>query len=116
NIAPGNIEVKFNDDPFIAQLVVFGDAEKYLTAGVWVHPEAIEKKLGKSASLDEIKSFIKPRIEAVNGELAKHETIKDFLVLQEPLSVENGFLTPTLKVKRNLVYQEFGPRISELYK
>lgn len=116
NIAPGNIEVKFNDDPFIAQLVVFGDAEKYLTAGVWVHPEAIEKKLGKSASPDEIKSFIKPRIEAVNGELAKHETIKDFLVFEEPLSVENGFLTPTLKVKRNLVYQEFGPRISELYK
>jgi len=115
NISPGNIEVKFNDDPFIAHVVVFGDGEKYLTAGVWIHVDAVANKVGVSASDEEVKNFIRPRVEKVNAELAKYETIKDFVIFRNPLTVENGFLTPTLKVKRNLVYQTFGEELSRLY-
>jgi long-chain acyl-CoA synthetase len=115
NISPANIEVKFNDDPFIAHVVVFGDGEKFLTAGIWVHEAPLLAKLGENATDSEIKAFIMPRIERVNAELARYETIKDFVVFRNPLTVENGFLTPTLKVKRNAIYAEFGDHIAKLY-
>jgi len=104
NVAPANIELRFRDDPDIAHVVVYGDSQKYLVAGVWLHP---------TSRADEAK--VQSRIDAVNAELARYETIKKFALIEEPLSVENGLLTPTMKVKRKKVYERFGERLAALY-
>jgi len=115
NISPVAIENRFMDDPYFAHVVAFGDGEKYLVAGVWPNEEAIDAKLGEDISDEEVYAFLKPRIEKVNAELPSYQTLKDFAVVREPLTVENGFLTPTLKVKRKKVYEAYGDRMQALY-
>ena len=115
NISPVKIEQKFDDDPYIAHLVVYGDGKKYLVAGVWPNMETMEDKLGEAPGEQAIRSLIEPRIEQTNAQLARYETIKKFTIIDEPLTVDNGFLTPTLKVKRPKVYEAFREEFEELY-
>ncbi|MEZ4460214.1 MAG: AMP-binding protein [bacterium] len=115
NISPVNIEERFMDDPYFAHVVVWGDGESYLVAGVWPNEAAISAKLGDPSEA-ELHAFLAPRIEKINSELARYETIKKFVVIREPLSVEAGYLTPTLKVKRKQVYATFSERVMPLYR
>lgn len=110
NVAPTNIEVLFQDDPLIDHVVVYGDGQKYLVAGVWPN-EAAAVDLGA----EQIRTEVQARVDAVNRTLASFETIKKFALFDEPLTVEGGLLTPTLKVRRKAVYERFGPALALLY-
>lgn len=103
NIPPANIERRFENDPAIERVVVYGDGKKYLVAAVW------------PTRSDTDHADIAARIDAVNATLARFETIKRFVVIDEPLSVENGLLTPTLKLKRKKVYERYADRLEALY-
>src|SRR6185437_6813780 len=100
NVPPANIEIRFKDDPLIAHLVVYGEAQRYLVAGIWLHE-------GKVLS-EETRALIQKSVDAVNGQLPSYETIKKFVVIDTPLSVEAGLLTSSLKVRRKKVYETFG--------
>ena len=102
NIAPANIEVRFKDDPALEHVVVYGDNKKYLVAGVWPAPGATREAIDRA-------------IERVNGEVARYETIKKIVIFDAPLTVEGGFLTPTLKLRRKHVYAAFGETLESLY-
>lgn len=120
NIPPVNIELQFRDDPYIAQVVVYGDAKKYLVAGVWLHEEAVNAHLEAQGLAQDAwgaarRDLVQARIEAVNARLARHETIKKFAIFQEPLTVESGFVTPSLKIKRKKIYEAFGDQLEALY-
>ncbi|HJK93033.1 MAG TPA: AMP-dependent synthetase/ligase [Polyangiaceae bacterium LLY-WYZ-15_(1-7)] len=119
NVAPANIEVRFNDDPFLAHVVVYGDGEKYLVAGVWVDGASVKAHLEKQGAdaADEaaVRALVQKRIDRVNAELARYETIKKFALIDEPLTVEGGMLTPTMKVKRKKVYERWGETLAALY-
>jgi long-chain acyl-CoA synthetase len=120
NVAPANIEVRFRDDPFIEHVVVYGDGRKYLVAGVWPNQAAIDAHLDSqgvdNGARDEARrALLSRRIDTVNADLARFETIKKIAVVDEPLTVDNGLLTPTLKVKRKKVYERFGERLEALY-
>ncbi|MCB9601423.1 MAG: long-chain fatty acid--CoA ligase [Sandaracinus sp.] len=118
NVAPANIEVRFRDDALIDHVVVYGDAQKFLVAGVWPNLPAIEaalKEQGTAVSPEAIRALLDKRIERVNAELASYESIKKIAVMDEPLSVEGGLLTPTLKVKRKAVYERYGKVFAGLY-
>ncbi len=106
NIPPANIELRFKDDPLIEHLVVYGDSKRYLVAGVWVTPEL---------EAQDLEAKVQARIDTVNAQLARHETIKRFKIMERPLTVEGGFLTATLKLKRKKVYEAFGARLESLY-
>ena len=110
NIAPANIELVFRDDPLIEHVVVYGDGRKYLVAGVWVRESAV-----KGLAAEIVRERVQTRITEVNATLARHETIKSFVLIDEPLTVESGFLTPTMKVKRKKVYERFAERLDALY-
>jgi long-chain acyl-CoA synthetase len=103
NIAPENIELKFRDDPAIASVVVYGDGHRYLVAGVWLNDRSLSTEA------------IQARIDRVNQELASCETIKKFAIMDRPLTVEDGFLTATLKVRRAKIYDAFRDRFEALY-
>ena len=106
NIPPVNIESKFVDDPVIERVVVYGDARPYLVAAVWVRPEVPR---------DERDRLVTARLEEINTQLARHETIKRHFVADEPLSVEGGTLTSSLKLRRKAVYDRLRARFEGLY-
>jgi long-chain acyl-CoA synthetase len=115
NIPPTNIELRFRDDPMIENLVVYGDGKRYLVAGVWVNREAAARELGADASGAALTALVGQRIERVNADLAHYETIKRFCIMDEPLTVEAGLLTASLKLRRKQVYTAFRARFEALY-
>jgi long-chain acyl-CoA synthetase len=106
NVPPANIESRFADDPAIERVVVYGDARSYLVAAVWLAP-AIPPAARESEAAR--------AIAAVNAQLASFETIKKFFVGDEPLSVEGGTLTTSLKLRRKAVYERYRDRFEALY-
>ncbi|MBL8604398.1 MAG: AMP-binding protein [Myxococcales bacterium] len=112
NVPPANIELKFKDDPLFAHVVVYGDARRYLVAGVWLDPEAVAAARVRG---DDVAALVAARVAAVNAELASYETIKKFCVFERPLSIEEGFLTSSLKVRRKKVYEAFREGFEGLY-
>ncbi len=120
NVAPDHIEQKVDDDPLIENLVVYGDGKKYLVAGIWVDEEAADETLdGDKLNGDEhkraLRGVVESRVERINEELPSYETIKKFRIFDEPLTVENGCLTPKRNVKRSEVYEKFGEELEALY-
>ena len=109
NIPPANIEAKFVDDPVIERVVVYGDARPFLVAAVWVRPDA-PPMAGSQAEIQ-----VATRIEQINANLARYETIKRFFIAEAPLTVENGTLTSSLKLRRKQVYQDLRDRFEALY-
>ena len=109
NIPPANIEAMFVDDPVIERVVVYGDARPYLVGGVWVRPEARE------LPAEERERAVAARIEAVNAQLARHETIKRHAIIDAPLTVDNGLLTSSLKLRRKAVYDRLRDVFEGLY-
>ena len=117
---PANIEQRFADDPFIAHIVVYGDAKKYLVAGVWVNDAAVDAHLADGgaktgARAEAVRELVQQRIDKVNAQLAGYESIKRFVVMERPLTVEGGMLTPTLKVRRKKIYEAFRDALEALY-
>lgn len=120
NVPPANIEILFADDPLIAHVVVYGDGKKYLVAGVWPNAAAVEALFAERGVPREeregaLRALLEPRVAAVNARLAHHETIKRFGVMRRPLTVEEGFLTPTFKVRRKKVVEAFARELEALY-
>jgi long-chain acyl-CoA synthetase len=123
NIAPKNIEAALKQCPIIGEAVVIGDRKPYLTALVSLDAEAVaaaakERGLepaaifGDPQTRDVVDTWIR---ECVNPELARVEQVKTFTILAQPLSIEGGELTPTLKVKRAFVNKKYEAEIEAMY-
>jgi long-subunit acyl-CoA synthetase (AMP-forming) len=126
NVAPQNIERELRELPLVSQAVVIGDQKKYLVALLTVVPEATESLLAAQGVTepDPVKRARHPAVRAalekgiterVNPRLAQYETIKKFELLERELSEEGGELTPTMKIKRKVVMQKYGPQIEAMY-
>ncbi len=115
NVPPANLEQRFADDPLFQHVVVYGDAKKFLVAGVWLNPPAVQAELERAAPGTTAEALVAARIDAVNTSLASYETIKRFALMEPALSVEAGHLTPTLKVKRKAVTTAFRAHFEALY-
>lgn len=124
-IAPAPIENQIKSKlPVISQVVVIGDMRPYCTALITLNKEEVIKwgetrGLGsdyeKIARSEELRREIQKAIDEVNANLASFETIKNFEVLLEDFTVEDGTLTPTLKVKRKVVIQRYKDLIDKMY-
>ncbi len=121
NVAPKNIEASLKDNRLINEAVIIGDRRKYLTALVTLDAEAVEEFLSSSKKADELAedpkiiAEVKSAVEKTNSTLAQVETIKKWTILPRNLTVEDGELTPTLKVKRNKVNENFSSEIESMY-
>jgi len=121
NVAPKNIEAGIKQCPLVSEAVVIGDRRKYLTALVTLDDAAAKTFLdGKPAggtphTSPEIHAAIQKTIDEVNNGLARVEQIKKFTVLARAFGIESGELTPTLKIKRKVVNQNFAPEIEAMY-
>ncbi len=110
NVTPSLIETALQTNPLVATVVVIGDQRPYLTALVSVDPEAAE-----GMSDDEIRAVVQGAVDDVNADSARVRQLKKFVILDDPLSIEGGELTPTLKVKRKVVREHFADEIEAMY-
>ena len=125
-IAPQAIEGKLKATcPYISQVIVHGDKRNFVTALVTLEEESAMKwakdhgMTGKSygdvVKTEAAKELLAPYFDAVNKTLAKYETIKRFAILPKDLTVEEGELTPSLKVKRKVVEQKYAAVLDKMY-
>ena len=113
NVAPKNWESDVKNQPVVGEAVMFGDRQKYLTALISLDPDAVSLPLvDGGASLE---ADIQAWIDDVNAKYARVEQVKKFVILPRALSMEDGELTPTMKVKRAKVYAHFAEQIESMY-
>jgi len=110
NVTPSLIETALQTNPLIATVVVIGDQRPFLSALVSLDPEAAE-----GMSDEEIQASVQSAVDEVNAASARVRQLKKFVILDEPLSIEHGELTPTLKVKRKVVREHFSDQIEAMY-
>ena len=125
NVAPQNIENLLKGDALISQAMVYGDRRPFLTAVLTLDMEAAEgyaKELGISgetaadlADNPQVRTLLEGRVERVNQRLAPYETIKKFVIAREDFTEASNELTPTLKVKRQVVTQKYQAELDALY-
>ena len=105
NISPAKIENQLTNSPAIEQSMVYGEGKNYLVALIVPSKEFIGQK-----------EKIKETIDEINKDLTVVEKIKNFSLLEESFSIENGLLTPTMKVKRNKVIEKYKNILENFYK
>ena len=125
NISPSNVENALKLCRWISQAIVYGDRRPYLTALLTLDPDeapALAEKVGASSSdpavLAEdpkVRAELQAAVDEANAKFARIEQVKKFRVLPRDLSQEHEELTPTLKVKRNVVYARYAADFTELY-
>jgi long-chain acyl-CoA synthetase len=121
NISPKNIEAAIKDSPLVSEVVVIGDRRKFLSALITLDDAAAKAFLGDRASVGalhehaDISAAIQQQIDQVNEKLARVEQVKKFTILPRQFGIDTGELTPTLKVKRKAVNQNFSREIEAMY-
>ncbi|MGB0388953.1 MAG: AMP-dependent synthetase/ligase [Ardenticatenaceae bacterium] len=122
NVAPKNIEAALKNLPLVSQAVVIGDNRRYLAALITLEPEAASKfAQGHGITGDlhahpkTIAAIQKEIDEKVNTLFARVEHVRGFKILPGDFSVENGELTPTLKIKRRVINDHFAEEIEAMY-
>jgi long-chain acyl-CoA synthetase len=120
NVPPANLELRFADEPLVAHCVVYGDGKKFIVAGLWLDPEAVDQRLARegiepAGRAVAIAQWAGEAVARANQELASYEQIKTFRVMDQPLTVAGGHLTSTLKVRRKQVWKSFEAEFEALY-
>jgi long-chain acyl-CoA synthetase len=126
NIAPQNVENLLKADPFISQVMVYGDRRPYPVALITVNPDELAKFARASGILatdaevvvkhPAVVDRVGKTVEAKNAQLQSYARVKRFAVLPADFTQEGGELTPTLKVKRKVVAEKYGKVIEDLYR
>jgi len=126
NIAPQNIENLLKGDPFISQAMVHGDKRPYPVALLTLNPEELAKFAKAQGILDtdpaslakhpKVVERVSRIVEERNGELQSYAKVKKFTILPADFTVENGLLTPTLKVKRKIITEKHRELLDSLYR
>lgn len=126
NIPPQVLEGKLKAIPVISQAVVVGDRRKFMTALFTLDPEKVKTEAaaaGSSAATateaskcDKFKAHLQKQVDQVNSTLARVQSIKKWVILPQELSIEGEELTPTMKLKRRIIYSKYAQEIENMYK
>jgi long-chain acyl-CoA synthetase len=124
NLTPANLENDLKQSRWISQAVMHGDRRPYPVVLITLDPEEIPN-FAKEHGLPEdpaalagepkVQELVQGILDEVNAKYARVEQIKKFVILDHDLSQETGELTPTLKVKRNVVNEKYAGLFDGLY-
>jgi long-chain acyl-CoA synthetase len=124
NLTPANIENDLKQSPFISQAVMYGDRRPYPVAivtldmeeiGPWARERGLPEDAGALAKEPQVIELVQGVLDDANRKYAQVEQVKRFSILDHDLALESGELTPTLKVKRNVVYDNYADEFDALY-
>lgn len=127
NVAPQKIENLLKLQKHISNAVIVGDKRKFLTALISIDLEAFKPELEamglnphakyeELASEPKIYEIIDREIAQVNHDLASYESIKGFFIVPSDFTIENGHITPSLKLKKKIILKTYADEIDALYK
>jgi len=124
NLAPSNLENDLRQSPFISHAVMYGDRRPYPVALItldaeailpWARERGLPDDLGELPDHPDAIALVQEALDGVNSRYAQVEQIKRFAILDHDFTQETGELTPTLKVKRNVVYSRYAEMFEALY-
>ena len=125
NIYPTPVENTYLKSPKIEQIFLVGDKREYITALIIPAKETLQEQFGLTEEyFQEVDPFIHDKkieewmdqdIRKLSVELAKFERIKHFKIKRNPFTIEEGELTPSMKVKRKIVEGKYANAIDEMY-
>ena len=118
NITPANIESTLKNHPLIAEAVVIGDRRKYLSALLTLDEEEAARVGNGGANLHEnadIIAQVEEGVETTNQNFARVEHIRKFTILPRNFNEESGELTPTSKIKRRVINENYADEIEAMY-
>jgi long-chain acyl-CoA synthetase len=124
NISPANIEAALRESRWISQAVVYGDNRPYLVALLTLDAEeapalaakvGCEPDLARMADHPGVRAELQAAVDVANARFARIEQVKRFALLDRDLTLGEGELTPTLKVKRRVAYERYRDILEGLY-
>jgi long-chain acyl-CoA synthetase len=126
NVAPAALEDPLRANPLVGQAIVVGDQRPFVSAiisldpemvPIWLANNGLDKNLtlAQAAKEPKVLAEIQVAVDRVNKNFSKAESIRKFTVIGQELSEESGHLTPSLKIKREVVMRDFAPAIDEIY-
>jgi long-chain acyl-CoA synthetase len=113
NVSPQRVEGMLTLQPEILQAMVYGDRQPHLVALLVPDPEEMKRFEGDEAGMAKALS---KAVDRVNAELSVIEKVRRFILADEPFSVENDQLTPSMKIRRHIIRKVYGERLDALYK
>jgi long-chain acyl-CoA synthetase len=126
NITPSEFENELKFSPYITDAVLVGDQKPYLTAIIMIDQDNIEKfaqdndvPFSNYASLtqsSQVQDLIQSVVDQANAQFARVEQVKKFWLLDTQLTAEDEELTPTMKLKRQLVQKKYAHQIEAMYR
>jgi long-chain acyl-CoA synthetase len=126
NITPANLENGLKQNQYISQAVVHGDRRPFLSALITLDPEEIvpwaqkqgieDTDMASLAQNEKVRALVQEAVDKVNQKVARVEEVKKFTILPHDLTQETGELTPTLKVKRNVVNEKYADVLESMYR
>jgi len=108
NCSPQRIEGMLTLQPEIAQAMVYGDRRPHLVALLVPDPEI--------ASKDDVHQRLQRAVDRVNADLSVIEKVRRFILADQPFTIENEQMTPSMKIRRHVIGQVYGDRLDALYR
>ena len=125
NITPSLIENTLKESLYISEAVLLGDGRHFVaaliqidldTVGKWAQERGLAYTTYETlAALEAVKGLINEDVERVNARFSRVENIRKFVILKKQLDHDDGELTATMKVRRNVIEKKFAAEISEIY-
>ena len=124
NLTPANIENDLKQSRWVSQAVMHGDRRPYPVMLItldeeelrqWARSAASPRTIAELSRDADVRSLIQAELDRANAKYAQVEQVKKFVILDHDLAQETGELTPTLKVKRNIVNEKYAELFDSLY-
>ena len=125
NVAPAVLEDRLRANPVISQCVVVGDNKPYIGALITLDQDALPQILSANnieaapmsqlAANSDLRALVQKAVNSANEAVSNSEAIKKFSILLEDFTIDNGYLTPKMTIRRHLIVQDFAKDIEALY-
>jgi len=124
NVAPQNIENDLKTSKYVSQALVIGDKRPYVAAlltldsveiGRWAAENALDGDVAALSQDERVRELLQDTVDEANRERSRFEQVKRFTVLRRDFTMEDGEITPTLKLRRRAVQEHFADEIDALY-
>jgi long-chain acyl-CoA synthetase len=124
NIAPQNLENELKTSRYVSQAIVVGDRRPYPAAlitldeteiGKWAQARGIHGDLAALSSDEQVVALVQGIVDDINRERSRYEQIKRFTILPRDFALERDEITPTLKLKRRAILENFADAVESLY-
>ena len=124
NLTPANLENDLKQTRWVSQAVMHGDRRPYPVMLItldeeeivaWARERGLPEDIAELSRNEDVRALIGAELDRANAKYAQVEQVKKFVILDHDLSQETGELTPTMKVKRNVVNEKYAPLLDELY-